>query len=334
MSVLFSVVVPTLGRPGTRSGTLPGLLRALQAQSFPRERFEIVLVFDGLSPTPETSALAEQAGARIVPLARRSGPGAARNAGVSAATGEWLAFTEDDVTPSPDWLEQAAARIMREPAPDAIEGVTQRPGDRALRIRPEAGLQYLPTTLFVRRAWFERVGGYEEAFYEPSRGVYFREDADFGFKLEEANALTVREESIVVTHPDEHPGPWDPVRWAVRYEMDPLLARLHPRLFRKRIEVHRVGPFRVRRPIVRACVGVVLCVVLSAALAVAARPDLARLAVAAALVLFLPVWAKWRFSPLHFPAALVVPFALTLALLRGRGRTAARRRAEADTPVP
>lgn len=330
MSVLFSVVVPTLGRPGT----LPDLLRTLQAQSFPRERFEIVLVFDGLSPTPEILALAAQAGARIVPLARRSGPGAARNAGASVATGEWLAFTEDDVTPSPDWLEQAAARIAREPVPDAIEGVTRRPGDRALRIRPDAGLQYLPTTLFVRRVWFERVGGYEQAFYEPSRGIYFREDADFGFKLEEANALTVREERVVVTHPDEHPGPWDPVRWAVRYEMDPLLARRHPRLFRTRIEVHRVGRFRVRRPIVRACVGVVLCVALSAAMALAARPGMARLALAAALLLFLPVWAKWRFSLLHLPAALVVPFALTLALLRGRGRTAAQRRAEADTLAP
>ena len=32
---------------------------------------------------------------------------------------------------------------------------------------------------------------------------------------------------------------------------------------------------------------------------------------------FLPIWAKWRFSPLRLPVALLVPFGLVAALVRG-----------------
>ncbi len=316
---MISVVVPTRGD----AGKLDGLLGALEAQTLPRERFEVLLAVDGATPSPELEARVVGLNGRVLSLAERRGPGAARNVAAALARGEWLALTEDDVVPAPDWLERAEARMSREPAPDVIEGLTVLPGGRALRNHLVGLPQFIPTNLFVRRSWYARVGGYEEAFFDAAHGLYFREDSDFGFKLEEARAVIVHDDTVRVTHPDEHPGFWDPMRWAARYEMDPLLALRHPRLFRERIEVHQVGPVRVRRPIVRACVGAVLAVLLALALAVAGRGASSAPLLAIAVLCMLAVWAKWKFHPLRLPMAFLVPPAMTVALLRGQFRAAA-----------
>lgn len=162
-----------------------------------------------------------------------------------------------------------------------IEGLTEGPAGRPLRHLPEGTLQYLPTNLFVRREWFDRVQGYCERFYEPARGVYFREDADFGFSLEAAGAVAVREPSVRVMHPAEHGRFYDSLRWAARYEMDALLAARHPERFRDRIEVHRIGAWRIRRPIVRACV---LAVIAAGAALVAFAAGQPRIAAGFAIV--------------------------------------------------
>ncbi len=321
---MFSVVVPSRG-DGRR---LDALLAALEAQAFPRERFEVLLVLDG-APVPAglDGRLAALNG-RAIALERRGGPGAARNAGAKAARHEWLAFTEDDCEPAPDWLARAAARIEHPhaPSPHAIEGVTELPGGHPLRHLAEDGLQYLPTTLFVRRDWFERVGGYSERFFDARRGTYFREDADLGFKLEEANAVTVREPSVRVTHPVEHGRFLDPLRWAARYEMDALLAARHPRLFRERIEVHRIGAVRLRRPIVRACVFATAAALATVAAFAIGQPGPGVTFAAVFVLLCVPLWAKWRFAPARLPVVPLVPFAMTLALLRGMPRASAWRR--------
>ncbi|HMG19620.1 MAG TPA: hypothetical protein VK573_12915, partial [Gemmatimonadales bacterium] len=70
-----------------------------------------------------------------------------------------------------------------------------------------------------------------------------------------------------------------------------------------------------------------VCVVATlGALLVAAfgRADLAPPLLILATAAFLPIWAKWRFSPLRLPVALLVPFALVAALVRGWLRVRAR----------
>jgi len=44
-----------------------------------------------------------------------------------------------------------------------------------------------------------------------------------------------------------------------------------------------------------------------------------------ALVAFLPIWAKWRFHPARLPVALLAPFGLVGALVRGWWRATSRR---------
>ena len=123
-----------------------------------------------------------------------------------------------------------------------------------------------------------------------------------------------------MTHPIEHPGFLDPLRWAERYEMDALLAARYPEAFRERIEVHQLGPFRIRRPIVRACVFHVIALVLAAAALLAGLPGVALVLALAALLTLLLVWSKWRFAPLKLPVVALVPWVMVRAQVRGWSR--------------
>jgi glycosyltransferase involved in cell wall biosynthesis len=323
---LFSVVVPTLGSEAKLSPLLLGLAR----QTLPRERFETIVVFDGAPSTPAVDAALAAIGARVVRLDARSGPPKARNRGAALATGEFLVSADDDVVPEPDWLERAAERIAAEPTLDVFEGLTVKPGGRTVRIHADESLQYILCNLFVRRSLFEKVGGFHEGYYDPENGAFFREDADLGYSLEAAGARVGREPRAVVTHPIEHPGFLDPLRWAERYEMDALLAARYPGPFRERIEVHQLGPFRVRRPIVRACVFHVIALVLAAAALLAGLPGVALVFALAGLLMLLLVWSKWRFAPLKLPVVALVPWVMVRAQVRGWSR--ARRILEGGAP--
>jgi hypothetical protein len=196
---------------------------------------------------------------------------------------------------------------------------------------------YLPTNLFVRRACFERVGGYCEDFFEPEGAIYFREDSDLGFSLEESGAVIARDRTVIVEHPDEHPRFGDPLRWARRYLMDPLLARRHPDRFRERIEVVGFGPVRIRRPFVRACVVFVLALALAAAGGLMHSGQLVMPGLALAAFALLAIWSKWRFDPRRLPLVPLVPFVLLAALLAGERRASrlasARPSPSSEAPV-
>lgn len=99
----FSVVVPTYNRPAQ----LAECLEALAALAFPRERFEVVVADDGgeSSLEPVIAPFRDRMRVRVI-RQNNAGPAAARNAGAAAATGRFLAFTDDDCRPRPDWLDR------------------------------------------------------------------------------------------------------------------------------------------------------------------------------------------------------------------------------------
>ncbi len=96
-----SVVVP-------HYNDLPSLdlcLSSLAAQTLPREQFEIV-VSDNGSPCG-ILAVADVVGRRgRLVMAQERGAGPARNAGIRAARGEIIAFTDSDCRPGRDWLTE------------------------------------------------------------------------------------------------------------------------------------------------------------------------------------------------------------------------------------
>jgi len=104
----FSVIIPTYNRPAQ----LKTCLQALAAQAYPRDRFEVLVVDDG-SAEPPRELVASFSNSLNITLLTEShgGPSAARNAGAARARGEFLAFTDDDCAPTPEWLENIASRL-------------------------------------------------------------------------------------------------------------------------------------------------------------------------------------------------------------------------------
>ncbi|MEL6261148.1 MAG: glycosyltransferase [Cyanobacteria bacterium J06626_6] len=92
---------------------LPGLLSALLVQTYPADKVEYLLVDNGSSDrTPQILVAAasefESAGLTFKPLSQKDiqSSYAARNTGICAAAGEFLAFTDADCHPVKDWLTE------------------------------------------------------------------------------------------------------------------------------------------------------------------------------------------------------------------------------------
>lgn len=113
MRPTFSVIVPT----HNREEQLAECLRALAAQSYPRDRFEVVVADDGSRRAPRDVIDAAAATLNITLIVRPAagGPAAARNAAVATASGEFLAFTDDDCAPAADWLLRFEGRLAQTP---------------------------------------------------------------------------------------------------------------------------------------------------------------------------------------------------------------------------
>jgi glycosyltransferase involved in cell wall biosynthesis len=107
---LVSIVIPTRDRPSLLLESLRYVLRQSGVE------LEVLVVDDG-SATPVAEAVLALADARVKVLTNETvtGVGAARNRGLEAAIGDWVAFLDDDDLWAPDKLERqlAAARGQR-----------------------------------------------------------------------------------------------------------------------------------------------------------------------------------------------------------------------------
>lgn len=110
-----SVVVPTCDRPST----LRQALASIRALEGPDLALEIVVSDNGSDPA--TRIVAEQFGAVYV-RAPRKGASAARNAALKAATGNYIAFLDDDDIWLPSHVRSQLAFLETHPEFDAAVG--------------------------------------------------------------------------------------------------------------------------------------------------------------------------------------------------------------------
>lgn len=260
--VLLSIVIPTFNR----RDSLLHCLRALAGQGEIESSCEVIVVVDG---STDGSAEAVQSVAWPFPLRiirqANLGAGAARNAGASEAAGAWIAFVEDDVLPADTWVRSALDIVSGSPA-DVIEGRTAYAETLKQVRRFEAGRipSFIPCNLIVRRESFEAVGGYSPEFFDRTKGLYFREDSDFGFRLLKAGYTVRLDERLLVLHPEQFTSLAACYRHVRRYVFDPLLYRRHPVEYRRMIEVKKVFGREVRRPLHYAALAAVPAMLLLA----------------------------------------------------------------------
>jgi len=113
--VLVSVIVPTRDRPALLREALASI-RAIESATM---KFEILVGDNGKDLA--SRAAAEAFGARYFKVAT-NGAGAARNAGLMAATGEYVAFLDDDDVWLPENIAPQVALLNEDATLDAVFG--------------------------------------------------------------------------------------------------------------------------------------------------------------------------------------------------------------------
>lgn len=239
-----SVVIPTRNRP-TRCAEL---LRRLARQTLGAECFEVLVVDD--CSTDDTFDVLKAAEAtvpyRLVPLRTLSnrGPAAARNLGWRAATGEVVAFLDDDCLPEDGWLAAGLAAFDADPDLGVAQGCTRAPdgvdvsrlqGWYVWRVVQSATPYFDACNIFYRRAALLKTGGFDEQIAwwttRPRPGakpVAWGEDTAAGWAVVEAGWGRDFVAGAVVVHEVEERG----FAWHVRYGyLDRIIVALgvqHP----------------------------------------------------------------------------------------------------------
>jgi glycosyltransferase involved in cell wall biosynthesis len=223
---MISVVVPARNAAATIERTLAAL--ALQRLD---QAYEVIVVDSGSTDgTPDLVAAA--AGVDRL-LSNPSGePASSRNLGAAHARGRLLAFTDADCEPEPGWL---AAGITALDGADLVQGRVSAAGPagpfaRTVTVGAEHGL-YETANLFVRREWFERVGGFEPVpGLDLGDGAPFGEDAWFAWRVKRAGASSFFASDAVVNHAVFARGPAAYVAETARRRHFPALVALIPEL--------------------------------------------------------------------------------------------------------
>ena len=185
----------------------PTLARALvSARNQTVAPLEIVVVDD--ASTDATSEIASAYGAHVVRLTKRGGAAAARNAGIAAAQGRWIAFLDADDEWLATKLEKQLALVGRAPsfvfcashevAPsgqvmgDTDGGRQVTEGEGAWKALLAGNFVATPTVLAPRALLLE-LGGFDES-------LKVAEDQDMWIRLALAGPPAYLPESLVRVH--------------------------------------------------------------------------------------------------------------------------------------
>jgi glycosyltransferase involved in cell wall biosynthesis len=183
----LSVIVPFHDKPEQ----LERCLAALRASTVP---FELIAV-DDASRGARAPELARAAADRVLTLERNSGPAVARNVGARHARGSLLVFIDADVVVEPDTLARMQRELESDPTAAALFGsYDDDPADRSTvsyyrnllhhwvhHQGPREASTFWAGCGAIRRAAFERVGGFDESYTRPSI-----EDIELGMRLKAA----------------------------------------------------------------------------------------------------------------------------------------------------
>jgi glycosyltransferase involved in cell wall biosynthesis len=219
-------------------------MESLGHQTVGRHGFETILVDSGSPPTvaAEMKRIADETpNTRLVRL-DISGVSLARNEGARAATGDYVAYIDDDAMAMPDWIEQIQHVLAENGCRPAVLGgkvlpVWEAPLPRwwpaSLRgvlsiIEHEGSGEYrtaaLPAALepygvnmILRRDVMLQHGGFAEALGRMGLVLQSDEEVQLAWRLQDAGCSAIYDSRVVVRHSIQ----------AKRFNPEWLLARLY-----------------------------------------------------------------------------------------------------------
>lgn len=235
----ISVVIPTYQRPLL----LMDCLAAIARQRFPHEEFEVIVVSDG--PDRLTRQIVDSwthtglLDITYFPLAEKKGPAAARNAGWKLASGELIAFTDDDCQPDAYWLcglwEFASGQPPAAYTGRVIVPVNEQPTDYEMNIMQLETAEFVTANCACSRKVLEHTGGFDERYR-----MAWREDSDLYYSILATGFPVEHVPEAMVVHPVRK-AKWGVSFWEQKKTMfNALLRRKFPDFYRR--EPHGLPP--------------------------------------------------------------------------------------------
>jgi GT2 family glycosyltransferase len=195
----ISVVVCSYNGARTIAECLEGLARL----EYPN--YEVIVVDDG--STDETASIARRFDVRLHRTSNR-GLSAARNSGLALATGEIVAYIDDDAYPDPHWLTYLATTFLTTndvgvggpnvPPPSdgpVAHAVAASPGGPVHVLVSDREAEHLPgCNMAFRRSALEAIGGFDPRFRIAG------DDVDVGWRLRDAGGTLGFSPAALVWH--------------------------------------------------------------------------------------------------------------------------------------
>ncbi len=249
--LLVSVVIPTYNRAASLRETLDSLAR----QTYPADRFEVIVVDDGSTDgTPEVANLAFPYRLRYV-RQDNAGSAAARNHGAQKSSGDLLIFLDDDITVETEfvgalvrlhmgdrnvvgmgtfrpWLPDAATPFQR-----VVSGITKvdATGEVCFTECTSNNVSILREDFFVLGMWQDVAGD----------GATLWGDVEFGYRAHLRGFRFMRSAEAILYHRD-----YAAVDLKVACSRSERAARLAIALFQRHPELVSMLPmFRDKIPI-------------------------------------------------------------------------------------
>lgn len=197
---MITVIIPAYNA----AKTLGECLIRIQQQVDVPDEVEIIVVDDGSKD--ETAVIAQTANVRLIQTPQKQGAAAARNAGIRAAQGELICFTDADCWPRPNWLSELVKPFMvnevigckgiyESDQPELVARFVQLEyEDKYDLLRKETFIDFIDTySAAYRTHALRRVGGFDEA-------IFYVEDQELSFRLAAKGEKMVFQPSAVVQH--------------------------------------------------------------------------------------------------------------------------------------
>jgi glycosyltransferase involved in cell wall biosynthesis len=188
--MFVSVIIPTYND----KGRLKEAVGSLKKQTYPKDRYEIIIVDDGSDDGTKEWAQREignRSGNLKYFFQEHSGPARARNNGIKNALGEVIAFIDSDCVASPSWLEEIVkgydkpgvagigGRIRASPTASKISQYCAYVRMNEQPVADKTGIVYIITgNASFKKANLDKVQGFDERYDFPGG-----EDPDLCYRI-------------------------------------------------------------------------------------------------------------------------------------------------------
>jgi glycosyltransferase involved in cell wall biosynthesis len=194
----ISVVVPTYNRQNLLRNNIEALLK----QDYDQSKYEVLICDDGSSDGTEEMMkeyLSQKKSAQIKYLRQKNqGPAAARNLGIKNASGDIIAFTDDDCEADAIWLYEIAKSFRANPEIIGVGGVTYSIPTKITpfthQIENKETWSFPTCNIAYTKKILDKLDGFDPRF------PFTNEDADISWRIESSGKV-IHNPNMKILHP-------------------------------------------------------------------------------------------------------------------------------------